>query len=292
MNRYLKPALQDLENNRFLTLVAIMTIALSVFIVSAFVLFFLNADDMISSWKRGIRIMVYLSPEISASDRADMEARIRHMAGVSSSKYISKEEGMELLKKQMSHQSSLLDNLSENPLPDAIEVRMTQELSGSATIEALAVQLGQLPYVEDVEYGQQWLGRFVQVFSLFQLVGYGICCLFFMATAFIAANTIRLVLYTRREEIEIMRLVGASDMFIKTPFYLEAVIQGAVGGLIGILASYITFAVVSSNLIDGFSTILSQMRFFSFGILASLILGSTIVGWFGCFLSLRQFLKA
>lgn len=292
MIHYLKPAIQDLIDNRFLSVVAIITIALSIFIVSALGLFFLNADDMMTAWKRGVRIMVYLTPDTTEEERSDMEEGIHKMYGVAGVRYISKEEGLALLKQQMHQQSSLLADLSENPLPDAFEIKMTRTSQNNETIETLADQLKALPLVDDLEYGQRWLGRFSQIFSLFRLAGYAISCLFFMATAFIVANTIRLVLYSRREEVEIMRLVGASDTFIKVPFYVEALIQGAIGGTIGITALFITFMLISSNLSDGFSAFLFHIRFFSVGVSFAFILGSMIIGWLGCFLSLRQFLKA
>ena len=292
MIRYLKPAVQDLIDNRFLSVVAIVTIALSIFIVSALGLFFLNADDMMTAWKRGVRIMVYLTPDTGEIERSNMEKYIHKMYGVAGIRYISKEEGLTLLKEQMHQQSSLLANLSENPLPDAFEIQMTRTSQNNETIETLADQLKALPLVDDLEYGQRWLGQFSQIFSLFRLAGYAIGCLFFMATAFIVANTIRLVLYSRREEVEIMRLIGASNTFIKVPFYIEALIQGAIGGTIGIAALFVTYTLISSNLAGGVSSFFFHIRFLSVGVSFLFILGSMTIGWLGCFLSLRQFLKA
>jgi len=191
----------------------------------------------------------------------------------------------------MRRQSSLFENLKENPLPDAFEIRLIASSQNQEKVEMLATKLESLPQVDEVEYGQRWLGRFTNFFNLFRLTGYVMGGLFFMAALLIVANTIRLVLYSRREEIEIMRLVGATDRFIKAPFYIEGLIQGAFGGIIGLVALFITFMFISSSVKQGLSPALFTIRFLSPGTFCGIILGSTFVGWIGCYLSLKQFLK-
>jgi cell division transport system permease protein len=243
------------------------------------------------TWEKGVRIMVYLKKDLSGETIESLNDRIGHLYGVASVKFVSKKEALSLLKDQMRHQSSLLDNLSENPLPDAFEVRMTRESQTGKSIESLASLLESISQVDDVEYGQRWLGRFAYVFRIFRLAGYAISCLFFMATAFIIANTIRLILYSRREEIEIMRLVGATDGFIKGPIYIEGIIQGAIGGLIGVLSLFTVSRLVSTNLVQGLQSGFFHIRFFSIFTVFAIILCSMITGWLGCYLSLKQFLK-
>jgi cell division transport system permease protein len=292
MIRFSKQAIKDIRQNGFLNTVCIIIISLSVFIVSGFGLFFENINDVMKTWEKGVRIMVYLKKEFSEDALDDLKNKILQLHSVESARFISKKEALSLLKEQMRHQSSLLENLSENPLPDALEVRMTTESQSINTIETTAKLIQSIPLVEDVEYGQQWYGRFVHVFQLFRLAGYGVSCLFFMATAFIIANTIRIILYSRREEIEIMRLVGATNAFIKGPIYIEGLIQGAIGGMIGILFLLGVSALVSSRLAQGFPSVFFHIRFFSITTVLGIVLCSMATGWLGCYLSLRQFLKA
>ncbi|MBW1837742.1 MAG: ABC transporter permease [Deltaproteobacteria bacterium] len=288
---FYKKAIQDILANRLLNSISIITIALSILIVSAFTLFFINASDIMNAWKQGIRIMAYLQPNTSEGNLPDLKKKILGLYGVQDVRFISKQEALEQLKKQMKRQSSLLENLKENPLPDAFEVRMIASSHQVEKIEFLATQIESLPFIEDVEYGQAWLGRFNNIFNLFRLTGYAIGGLFFMAALFIVANTIRLVFYSRREEVEIMRLVGATDRFIKAPFYMEGLILGASGGILGLGALFVAFMVISLNVEQDLSLGLLNIRFFSPWALWGILLGSMFVGWLGCYLSLKQFLK-
>ena len=288
---FFKRAIQDIRTNRFLNAVTIITIFLSILIVGAITLFFVNANDYMNSWKKGIRITAYLKPDIVESNLVDIKNKIQGLYGVDEAKFISKNEAMKRLREQMKRQSSLLNGLKENPLPDAFEIRLTGQFSNSERIENLAVQIESLPEIDDVEYGRRWIGRFVKLFELFRLTGYAMSGIFFIAAVFIVANTIRLVIYSRREEIEIMRLVGATDRFIKTPFYIEAIIQGALGGIIGLAALFVAYIYISTNIEQGLSSDLLHVGFLSLRLSGTIILCSMVVGWLGCFISLRQFLK-
>jgi len=288
---FFKRALDDIFKNRFLNLVTIITISLSILIASAFILFFVNTSDIINSWKKGLRIMAYLKPGIDNDGLKDLKLAIQALDDVDHIQFISKQEALSHLKAQMAHQTSLFENLTQNPLPDSIEIRMKAATESWQNIDSLAAQIEALPEIDEVEYGQRWVGRFAQIISLFRLAGYAMGALFFMATIFIVANTIRLVIYSRRDEVEIMRLVGATDNFIKIPFYFEGLIQGALGALIGLVMLYIAFIFVSSNVEKGFFPGLFRFHFLSPPLLLAILMISMLVGWLGCFISLKQFLK-
>jgi len=288
---FFKRAIDDIFKNRFLNLVTIITISLSILIASAFILFFINTSEIINSWKKGLRIMAYLKPGIHNADLTNLKRTIQSLDGVHSLRFISKQEALDRLKDQMQHHSSLFDNLTENPLPDSFEIRMTAASGSWQKIESLANQIESLNPIEEVQYGRRWIGRFIRIISLFRMAGYAMGVLFFTASIFIVANTIRLVIYSRREEVEIMRLVGATDSFIKMPFYIEGLIQGALGASIGLVMLSISFYFVSSNIEQGFSAGLFRLQFLSPKIIGGILLGSMLVGWLGCYVSLKQFLK-
>lgn len=291
MYAYIYRALQDIRRNRALNVLTLITISMSVLITSTFVLFFFNTEHVMGAWREGVRIMAYLKPAVSREKIPEIRETIQNLYGVRESRFISREEAMNMLKFQMKRQSALLENLQENPLPDAFEIRMIASTQTMEKIETLAKQVETLNSVEEVEYGQRWIGKFIQVFRLFRIAGYAMIGVFLLAAVFIIANTIRLVIYSRREEVEIMRLVGATDWFIKMPFYVQGIIHGFCGGIIGIGILSVIFFLMLSRIQGGIGSTFIQPQFLSAPWVGVILSFSTIVGWLGCHLSLRQYLK-
>jgi cell division transport system permease protein len=269
----------------------VLTISLSILIVCTFILFFINTSEIMNFWKKGLRVMAYLKPDVPDSERSNLEQQIQAMSGVESLRFISKEDALNQLKVQMQRQSSLFDNLDKNPLPDGFEIRISAAKQSWEKVEFLAAQIESLDAVEEVEYGQKWLGHFAQLFDLFTLTGYAMCIILVMAAVFIMANTIRLVIYSRRDEIEIMRLVGAAERFIKIPFYIQGLLQGALGASIGLIILFVVFWFMTSNIEPGFFSGLFNIQFLSPLISGAIFLISVLAGWLGSYISLKQYLK-
>jgi len=288
---FIKKALQDISSNRFLNAITIVTIGLSILIISSFSLFFLNTNALLNAWKKGIRVFVYLQQDATEANRLDLRYQIQRMQDVREIHFISKETALNRLKDQMRHQSALLENLKKNPLPDAFEIRIVDASRELKKVAALAEKIESLPQVEEVEYGQHFIAKFSHLIDIFKFVGYAMGGLFFIATLFIIANTIRLVLYSRKEEIEIMRLVGATDRFIKTPFYIEGLMLSALGGTIGLGALFTAYRLVLSRFQSSLSLDRLEIQFLSIEQFFLFIGASMLVGWVGCYLSLKQFLK-
>ena len=291
ISHYFRRALRDIGKNRFVNAVSVITIALSVIITCSFILFFINASDILTLWKKGVRIMAYLYQEVPAEKIPEIHKQISGFYSVEDVRFISKEEAFDVLKQQMKRQSSLLENLKENPLPNAFEIKLIATSQTWEKIENLASRIQSIPQIEEVEYGQRWLSRFSYIINMFKLSGYVLGILFSVASVFIVANTVRLVLYSRRDEIEIMRLVGASDGFIKGPFYIESIILGALGGIIGLIALYITFVSITSNIDQSITSGAFRITFFSYSAVLIIMISSMFVGWLGCFLSLKHIIK-
>ena len=281
----------DFLNYKALHGICVITIALAVFVISAFGLFLQNANDLMRSWKKEIRVIAYLTPETGPDRREQIIADISSYSGVGGVAYVSGDEAFEWLKAEIGHQTALLEGLTDNPLPDALEISLSGGIDGTASIPDLADKMSGLKGVDDVEYARQWLERFDGIYNLFRLTSMVLIGLIFAAIMMIVANTIRLILYQRIEEIKITRIIGADDTFIKYPLYFEGIMLGLAGGLAGLMLLYAAFSATVPQLSAAGLLVYFEVRFLPWPLVLILILSSMAVGWIGCYLSIRRFLK-
>lgn len=284
---HIRRAFEDLVANRFISALTVITIALSILMVSLAILIAVNTDIALREWKKNTRIMAYLNADGTAT-APELVRSILAVEGVDSARFIPREDALAELKARMSHHASLLENLDENPLPDAFEIRLRPDEDGWERIESLAGRLRTLPGIEEIEYGQQWVGALRDVAHLLRVASVGMTGLFFIAALSIVANTIRLVVYSRKEEVDIMRLVGASEVFIRAPFYISGSIQGLAGAAIGIAALFAVFNALAVRAAFGVMAEFIQFRFLSPWVLTAIIAASMVVGALGAHLSLRR----
>ncbi len=291
MTRFLKKAFADIRSNRFLNVITIMTISLSILVVSVFMLFFENASRVLESWNQGGRAMVYLESRFSPEMLPAIQTQLKTLGGIEGITFISKSQALERLQKEMGSKTEFFTTLKQNPLPNAIEISMVS-LTSYDQVQDLAARIEALDLVDSVEYGQGWLGRFLKLFNLFKMTGYAMCSLFLLIALFITSNTVRLAFYSRRTEVEIMRLVGATEGFIKTPFYVEGLLQGFLGGALGVIILLAGYLTLSSGIAQNLgSYVYVDIRFLSWQAMVVILFSSTFLGWFGCYLSLKQILK-
>lgn len=287
----LKRSVIDIKNNRFLHSITMITIMLSIIIVGTFVLFASNAGEILNKWKSGIKLLVYIEENVSQQELNRTRLEIANFQEVERVVYISAQKGLNNLKNEMDRQKGIFENLKNNPLPDSFEVYLAKDKKELPVIENLAKKIEHFQSVSEVEYGREWIGRFARIISVSRLAAICMGAIFFMVTVFIIANTIRLALYSRKDEIEIMQLVGADDKFIKSPFYIQGILHGAVGGIGGLLILCLLFLIFSMNINQDVSSFIIKIRFMSFESALIILFCSTLVGWLGCYISLKQFLK-
>jgi cell division transport system permease protein len=283
---------RNISTSPYLHLATTATIAFSLLIIGAFGLVYVNINNLIRSWQDNIRVVAYLSDELPEGSRSPLQQRLARLYGVGDIRYISKDDAMDRLKRQMKHRLSLLEGLRENPLPASFEIRLVQGWQSWNRLDPLVDQIKAFPEIEDVECGQAWLRRFSQFIAFFKLASLIIGVLIVATTVFVCTNTIKLTLYTKRQELDIMRLVGATDAFIQTPFYIQNLIEGLLGGLIAVGVLFGTYRLFISRVQSPHLLLSSgEITFLSLTACGVLLSVGMLMGWLGFYLSVKQFLR-
>lgn len=244
---FLREAAADLWKRRTVNLISIGTIGASLYIVGLFILLVTNTGRLIASWAEENRISVYLSDTMTEDARARLTRRIVDDPAVASHTLVSKDEALERFRKEFPDLADLALGLDANPLPVSMEVTIKKETAAAATVEALAASLAKEAGVEGVRYDLAWVKR---VRTLLRVLGTGGAVLggILIAAAVITIyGVIRLNVLARREEIEILRLVGATRGFIRGPFLVEGAFQGVAASLLALGLIAATWLYLSSS---------------------------------------------
>ncbi len=244
---FLRQALMNMRRNLTVHILSLGTIVASLLILGAFLLLFGNLNNWLRQWGSALSMSVYLKDGISAYKRDKIDSFIRSLPGAQIRRFISKEEAMDDLKAALGEEAGFLERLAHNPLPASYEVVFENKGTDDIHPEKIKGQLEALDGVEEVQHSRQWLKRLEGFLYIVRLIGYIIGGLLCLCVVFIVTNTIKLTIYSRRDEIEILKLVGATDWFVKLPFLLEGMIQGILGGGMAILALFLGYLAFSSK---------------------------------------------
>ena len=266
------------------------TIGVALFVLGGFLLFTSNLDRLSDEWSRSAGMSVFLHDEATAADRAEVERLLTPGTIVASVEFVSKEQALLRFKQTFADLSDTIDTIDGNPLPASYEARLTSGSRTDAALDAIGAALRNTRGVADVRSDRQWLGRLLSAVSIVRLAGLALGAILTCAAALTVANVVRLALYARRDEIEIMQLVGAPTAYIRGPFIMEGVLQGGIGATaalavlaVGFLAGRGRYLVPLASAIN-----LSSVRFLSPGLCLLLLAGGMAVGCLGGFMASRQ----
>ncbi|MGE3705633.1 MAG: cell division protein FtsX, partial [Vicinamibacterales bacterium] len=264
------------------------TIALALFVLGCFLLLTVNLDRLAGEWSRSAELSVYLADEASEAERLAVQATLAAGPIVASVEAVSKEAALARFKQMFGDLASAADALEGNPIPASFEVRLQAGASPTA-VQALAAALREAPGVADVRYDREWLDRLVAAVSLVRRVGFLLGGILTLAAAFTVANVVRLALYGRRDEIDIMQLVGAPTAYVRGPFVMEGVLQGGVGALVALsVLAGAYLAAQTRYLVPLAATLnLSRIQFLSVELSLLLLTGGMAVGCLGGYLASR-----
>lgn len=274
-------------------LASITSIAVSFVIIGIFILLIQHFNALVAEWKEQLEVAVFLDDRITPLQLEMLRRRIENEAAVKAFTFTTKEEALANFRRELKGQESLLEGLGENPLPASFQLKIREGYQSPVALKGLSAFLGRLEGVEDVQYGQEWVERISQAARLIRLLGIIIGSVLTLGSAMIVSNTIRLAVYARAQEIEIMRLVGATKTYIRTPFLVEGMLQGSLGaGLaLSVLFAVYRFVAPTFNLASPlFPTAVGQ-GFLESSMMASLVGGGAVIGALGSSIAVSRFLK-
>ena len=289
---FFRTALSNLAQNLFVSLVSIATLGLALLILAGFLLISANVKALLTASAQHLSVAVYLEDGVGPEAVAALKARILKMPEAAEVVYITKAQAMEDLKRRLGARAALLDGLEENPLPASFELTLKEAYRSPDQIKPLLVRLKGLERVTDVDYAWDWSEKLASVFNFFKLGALVIGGLLFLATVFIISNTIKLTVYARQEELSIMRLIGATEGFIRAPFLIEGLLQGFFGGVLALGLLWLMFHLVISQVEFPLGLSLAEWRFLSSAESWGLVGLGLFLGLLGSLVSLGRFMRS
>ncbi len=290
---FIRRALRNMRQCPFLCSVAIGTAAVALTIIAFFAIVVLNVQLLTEHWSRQVEIVAYLDAVPDAKSLQGLQAKILALPEVESVDYITREEAFSQFRKRLGNDADLLNGVDADILPASMEIALKPPFRNQAGVDGVVSRLQKEVGLKDLKFGREWLEKFESFVALLKLGGAVIGGFLLFAALFIVSNTIRLTQYARRDELEVMGLVGATSMFIKTPFLIEGAIQGALGGIIAIVGSFALFRLF---LHEGLSSLLlasgsGAIVFLPLSFQGLLLAAGVFLGLFGSLMSLRKLVR-
>lgn len=227
-------ALRDLRRAGRVAVSAIVLITFSLAALGAFWLLSSNLAEAVAQFRDRVKIVVYLKREPAILEGRALVERVRAMPGVAAVRYVGKAEALGALKQVLGKDAAVTDSLPQNPLPASLEITPTAEGATLDGARALVTRLATLPETDEVGGGVEWMERFAHGQRLLWLFGLGVGAVLAFAAILTVTTATTLVLHARREEMEIMRLVGAPEHVVRLPLLLQGMMQGLLGAMLAI----------------------------------------------------------
>lgn len=282
-----------MKGNLFPNLTTIGIIGISLLLASTFSLIALNFSYFMKLWEEKIALIAYLKRETPVEEVEPLLTRIRELEGVKSLKYVSPFDAMVFLENRLGEQKNLLEGIQPKILPSSIEIELKKDYRNILRIKELILKIKKIPQIEEVQYGQEWVEIFSAVVHVLKMTQWIFGGLLLAAIIFIISNTLQLTISSRKEEIEVMKMMGASPAFIRIPFYIEGFIQGLLGAGIAILLLYILYGIALRTITPIIRGWMSSfpILFLTGETIGMILAGGMLLGLFGSFIATMRFLR-
>ncbi len=287
---YISEAFRGLRANSLVNLLAVGTISMAMLITGFFLIAFINVQSAVSSLGDRFGLSVYLKEGLSIQEREILLLRLESEPGVKKIAYLPRTEALAQFKKELRDQEALIEGLGENPLPDSFELTVDRRYADPENLEAMAGRFSGYAGVEDVSYGRQGARLLMSLFRLITYGGTALAALLGVSVVFIISNSVRLALYSRGQEIELMQWIGATRGFIQGPFLIEGMMLAVLGtglaiGILGVL--YYALPQEAVRFLSG----PGGFGFLTIPMIVYMVLAGGLLGLTGALISVGKFLE-
>jgi cell division transport system permease protein len=269
---------------------AVIAIALAALVLGSLLLLTWNVDQLLTQLTSASEFSVFLRDDATSEQRGTIESELDQSGVAAGREYVSKAQALTIFRKQFTELSSLTNDLGDNPFPASLEVRVRPDAERNGKADAFVTHVATLPGVADVRYDREWLARVAGGLNAFRGAGFALARLMAAAAAVTVAAVVRLGLHARRDEIEIMKLVGSPMAFIRGPFIAEGLLQGGLGAVLALGLLWLGFRLIGAwwgrdlaAMLDG-----ASLQFLPVRLILLLVAGGMTVGAAGGFAASRH----
>ena len=290
---FLKRALRNMRQSPVLSLASVATVAVALALLAFFAIAVLNVQQLTASWGETLAIVAYLDDVPDDKAVNDWVKDIESYPEVAKVTFVNRQAAVERFRKRLGDDADLIEGLGPEVLPASLEISLADEWRNEAAIATVVERLRTDHRLTDLQYGQGWLEKLEAFLLLLRVSGSALGGFLVFAALVIVANTIKLTLYVRQDELEAMAMVGGTSLFIKLPYLVEGALQGLFGGVIALGLSFLIFEVVlqkslgSLLLITGIDTISFLPPIWQ----GMLVVGGSLIGLLGSLFALRKFVR-
>ncbi|MDQ0298271.1 cell division transport system permease protein [Salibacterium salarium] len=289
--RHGKEGMKNIGRNGWMSFASISAVTIMLLVVGVFLLLIMNMNHFMSSVEEDVEVRVYIDVTASDQEQEELEEELKQLENVDSVTYLSKDEGLDQLINSLGDNSEAFESLrDENPLNDAFILQATSP----QLTENVAEQAQELPNIERVDFGEQVVEQLFNVTNILRIIGVVLVLGLMFTAMFLISNTIKLTIVARQKEIQIMKLVGAANGFIRWPFFIEGLLLGVAGSVIPIAVMTGGYHYLYDAYADRLSLNFAEMLpVFPLTLQVSLVLLGIgiLVGIWGSITSVRKFLK-
>lgn len=282
-----------MRQSPFLCTAAIGTVTVSLVILAFFALIVLNVQQLTRHWSRDVQVVAYFDHVPNRPLLERQLTKVRAFPEVQDVEYVNPRQAFKRFEDRLGDDADLLQGMDQDFLPAALEIHLKEDQRTGAAVHRVVERLRKDKSFSDLRYGQDWLERFEAFLNLLRTAGLVLGGFLLFAALFIISNTIKLTLYARREELEVMALVGGTPAFIKAPFLLEGALQGTLGGILALVVSFSFFLIMLRDNLGQLllASGLGKISFLPFHWQVLIVLLGSLLGLFGSLFSLRKFVR-